>query len=348
MNSVERAAAAFSVRLDGAVTLKQGRGTVVRVRLSSGSSDTAILKQYKLEHRHHFQRERAGLGLLSSLAALEGFVPRVLAHDEPTLALLLEDITEIGSYQEQIFVQDPNAGGLLESTARRLGELHGHARELVPQFLQQVPDPIAPGALLNEGAAGTLAFIQRALAPAVSAELSLGSGLQTELLSVAERVDELGILTTLTLGDMAPSNVLLAPHGPVFIDLEYCAVRHACYDAMFWHCICPFSNQLTNRMDASYRAGLSSAGVKVDEAQFLGAMQLFMTHRLFWTLSWNMESLLDRDRELVPGVSTRATLIQYLREFVRITAQIPAPEHPLLLQVAKRLEARLSSLWDAR
>jgi hypothetical protein len=316
--------------------------------LSSAPSDTAILKQFQLEHRHHFLRERAGLGLLSSLAALEGFVPRVLAHDESTLALLLEDIVEIAPYQEQVFAHDPSPAALLESTARRLGELHGRARELVPQFLREVPDPIAPGALLNEGAAGTLAFIQRALSPAVCAELNLGSGLQAELLSVAERVDEPSALTTLTLGDMAPSNILLAPHGPVFIDLEYCAVRHACYDAMFWHCICPFSNQLTNRMDASYRAGLSSAGMHLKEAQFLRAMYLFMTHRLFWTLSWNMESLFDRDRDVIPGVSTRATLIQYLREFVRFAAQIPAPEHPLLLQAAKRLEARLSSLWDPR
>ncbi len=51
------------------------------------------------------------------------------------------------------------------------------------------------------------------------------SDLQSELMRVADEVDGPRILSTITVGDMAPSNVLLGLDGPVFLDFEYCGIR---------------------------------------------------------------------------------------------------------------------------
>jgi aminoglycoside/choline kinase family phosphotransferase len=336
-----------SLNLDDAMVLRKGRATVMRVRSGAGS---VIVKQFTPSQRPHFVRERSGLKLLGSVAAL-GFVPRVLAEDEPALALLLEDIGETAPFSARIQAQNEDSALLLANVARRLGELHGHARALAPRFRSEVPEPPSAGTLLKENASATLAFVQRALSPehspATSAEFGLDSALHAELLSVAEGVDEPSSLVTLSLGDLAPSNILLGARGPVFIDLEYCAARHAFYDAMFWHCIYPLPSDLPARMDASYRAGLHSVGVELEEEEFHRAMLRFMSQRLFWTLSWDMISLFERDRELVPGVSTRLTLCQYLDEYLRFAAQVPKLDHPNLLRVAQRLSAHLSTLWPS-
>jgi hypothetical protein len=169
--------------------------------------------------------------------------------------------------------------------------------------------------------------------------------LHAELLEVADLVDEVNDLSTITVGDMAPSNVLLGPRGAVFIDLEYCGVRNAFYDAMYWHCIYPLSPDTADQMDLAYRDGLCAGGIHLSRGQFLTAMQLFFSHRLFWTLSWDLEVLFKEDRHIVPGVSLRATICHYLREYIRFAATVPRVDHPHLLSVAKRLETRLSQLW---
>jgi len=70
-----------------------------------------------------------------------------------------------------------------------------------------------------------------------------------------------------------------------------------------------------------------------------------MSHRLFWTLSWNMEELLQRARDIIPGVSTRKVICAYLREYARYAETLPQVEHPALVAIAERLEERLSQLW---
>jgi hypothetical protein len=114
---------------------------------------------------------------------------------------------------------------------------------------------------------------------------------------------------------------------------------------MYWHCICTFSDDIADQMDLAYRDGLNAAGVRIAEDHFHLAMFLFTSHRLFWTLSWNMEALFDCDRDVVPGVSTRRTVCRYLREHARLAAALPRVEHVALASVTKRLETRLSELW---
>ena len=212
-----------------------------------------------------------------------------------------------------------------------------------------VPKWSTPGSHLRDSAGATLAFLRRALLPGVSDaaadEFAVGSEVHSQLIQVADHVDEPSALSTITVGDLAPSNVLLGAQGPVFIDLEYCGVRHAFYDAMFWHCIRPFSRDTTAEMDVSYREGLRSTGVRIDDERFLRTMLLFMSHRLFWTLSWHIEALFEQDRDVVPGVSGRRTVRAYLREYSRIAAELQGLEQSVLPGVVRRLEERLWQLW---
>ena len=245
------AAAAFSVDLEAPTVLRRARATVVRAHSVRGPVvGTVIIKQFRPIRRDHFLRERAGLGLLSGLPELEGFVPRLLADDEAVLVLLIADVAEHASYSDLISSGDPAAAlRTLNDTAWRLGVLHGCARSLIPEFSAMVPKWSTPGSHLRDSAGATLAFLRRALLPGVSDaaadEFAVGSEVHSQLIQVADHVDEPSALSTITVGDLAPSNVLLGAQGPVFIDLEYCGVRHAFYDAMFWHCIRPFSRDTT-------------------------------------------------------------------------------------------------------
>ena len=346
---VQRVKTAFALDLEAPVVLGEGRATVVRALSLNGAAKgrPVIVKRFGEAYREHFVRERAGLSLLSTIPGLEGFVPRLLADGEAELMLLIEGVVEQGSYSEVIVSGGEVASQILVETARRLGALHGHARSRVSDFLARVPEQPSAGSLLRKGAEATLAFIQRALScdgDAV-AEGVVSSEVHSQLIDVADRVDESGVFSTITVGDMAPGNLLLGPEGPVFIDLEYCGIRNAFYDAMYWHCIYPFSGEMADRMDVAYRDGLQAAGVPVAEDQFVATMLLFMSHRLFWTLSWNMDPLFQHDRDVVPGVGMRSTICRYLREYVRFASVARRFEHTGLISVATRLEAVLSQRW---
>ncbi|HKX31481.1 MAG TPA: hypothetical protein VJ302_27590 [Blastocatellia bacterium] len=347
---IRRAEKAFGVRLEAPQVLRRGRATVARALLATPSGRRlVIVKQFGAAHRDHFLRERAGLRVLSRTSGLQGLVPRLLADDAAGLVLLIDGIVERTPYSDVVFAGDLDlAASTLIETARRLGILHGSARFSVSEFRAEVQAPPSPGAVLRRGMEATLAFLRHALSEeaASASQLEPGAEAHSQLMDVANRVDESDDLFTITLGDLAPSNLVLGSEGPVFIDLEYCGGRHAFYDAMYWHCICPFPAEIVDRMDEAYRAGLGTAGVRISDEQYGAAMLLFMSHRLFWTLSWNMEPLFQQDRDVIPGVSTRGTICAYLREYLRFSSLLQELEHPSLVSVAHRLEQRLSRLWS--
>jgi phosphotransferase family enzyme len=347
---IRRAEEAFGLRLEAPHVLRRGRATVARAFLTTQSGRRlVIIKQFEEAHRDHFLRERAGLRVLYRTSVLQGLVPRLLADDAAGLVLLIDGVVERTPYADAVFAGDLDlATSTLTDTARRLGILHGHARFSVSEFRAEVQAPPSPGAILRSGMEATLAFLRHALSEEVASanQLEPGAEVHSQLMDVANRVDESDDLFTITLGDLAPSNLVLGSEGPVFIDFEYCGVRHAFYDAMYWHCICPFPAKIVDRMDEAYRAGLGTAGVRTSDEQYGATMLLFMSHRLFWTLSWGMESLFQQDRDVIPGVSTRRTICAYLREYLRFSSMLRRVEHTSLVSVAHRLEQRLSRLWS--
>jgi hypothetical protein len=183
-----------------------------------------------------------------------------------------------------------------------------------------------------------LRFVERVLGD--------NAGLAEELAGVAERVGNPASFATLSVGDMAPSNVILGGGTVTFVDLEYSGIRHAFYDAMFWHCIGTFPASIAGALDAEYRAGLSDGGLRVSDDVFRREMTRLMSHRLFWTLSWDSEGLLTEDREIVPGgPGMREVLLRYLADYVRGAAA--EPEARALRDVASSLLERLTEWWPA-
>lgn len=347
---VRRAEAALALRLEAPeIIRKGGRSTVLRaISLSGPTKGPVVLKRYDEAHREQYLRERAGLRALSTTEVARRFVPELLAEDDAELLLLTRRIAEQGSYSEQVFSNDANvAMRPLVDTARCLGLFHGHARSAVNEFRCNVPDQASPGSMLRQGVNATLAFMRHALAENTrdARKMTVGEEVHEQLLDVAESVDEPSSLCTLTVGDMAPSNILLGPHGPVFVDLEYCGVRNAFYDAMYWHCICPFPGAIADQMDLAYRDALQAARVQLTAEQFDSTMHLFMSHRLFWTLSWDTEALFEADRDIIDGVSTRKVICSYLQEYVRFAERLPRLRHAALLSAAMMLRSTLSQLW---
>jgi hypothetical protein len=313
------------------------RAVVTRV-IPAQAGQSRIEKRFTPAHRDHYESERAGLSVLSRIPELSGFVPQLLDEDDSSSMIAIEDIGQCPSLDSMLRASDALAAerALIE-TARRLGMLHGYARAHTLAFDDLAPPPVSAGCRLASGAVATIAFCERAVGRPCSE-------LVPALSALAEDVDSLGSLTTVTLGDLAPSNVLLGPRGPVFIDLEYAAVRHAFYDAMFWRCICPFPGAVADAMEAAYVSGLAAAGLELAAESVHAGMTLLAAHRLFWTLSWNMGELFESDREYVPGVSSRAILRRYLQEFATLATRSPLAQRELQ-DVARELVSRLALLW---
>jgi hypothetical protein len=128
------------------------------------------------------------------------------------------------------------------------------------------------------------------------------------------------------------------------LDLEYCGVRHAFYDAMFWRCICPLPAPVADRMERAYLDALRAAGWQLDDERAAGEMVAVATHRMLWMLSWNMTALFEADRDWArPGLSTRGALLRYLDDYLEFAT--PRPHDPALLTPLAKLRDGLAGRW---
>jgi hypothetical protein len=334
---------AFSIVLRDPTLVQRGRALVLRARVDGlGETGNVIVKVFALAHRGHFLREKTGLRVLSGVRAVREWVPRLLADHDGAMAILMDEVPERASLPLLLGSRDSSgAVRTLIEVAKRLGALHGHARDSVARFRVAVPESLLPGRQLCAAIPTILAFYTQAT-DGGSAQPDV---LTSALAELGRRVDKRGSLSTVTLGDMAPSNILLGPMGPVFVDLEYAEVRHAFYDAMFWRCICPFPTATADSMDVAYREGLREGGIDLDDEDFRRERFLLASHRIFWMLSWNGKRLLEGDREFVPGVGARSMLRRYLDDYVRLAAPDESTGAPVLIRSAQRLTDALARLW---
>ncbi len=341
------AESAAALRLKSPTVIQQGRATVVRASTRGSSTIAAvILKRFHPPYHDHFLRERQGLQLLASIPELKAFTPHLIVAHDTTLMLVTICLDERIPDRDLTGSHDsPTQDAMLMDTAHRLGLLHGHACSRTRDFQVGTAELPSPGSQLLSGIPATLSFLERAWFEEIQPRDFPLDAVGAELTRVAREVDAPSDLRTVTLGDMAPSNILAGPEGPVFIDLEYCGVRHAFYDAMYWHCICPFPSHTVDMMDTAYRDGLRSAGIDLDDESFHRDMVSHLSHRLFWTLSWNMNGLFDEDRDVVPGVSTRRVVREYLRGYSRLAARSDDTQQSPLSRVVTILERRLAELW---
>lgn len=346
LHLVERVASSarerFGLTLEAPRLLSAGHAEVVRARtVVEGRATEVIVKQFEPRARERFERERTTLKALGALRA-PTLVPRLLEADVPTRTLVTE-VADGMSLSQILETADLDAAVLaLEAVAASLGDLHGRARHLAPEAGLQLAPWDKPGKVLMGGAPRLLMFLTLALGSSVGpgGVVAVERGLE----ELARRVDASHPLLTVTLGDLAPTNVLHGPGGTVFLDLEYGAVRHAFYDAVFWRVICSFPEWVVARLDTAYVAALARTGVEIDAKQYVAQAALFALHRLFWTLNWDMAGLFTADREFVPGLSARAVLRRYLKDclpLARPENDLPEPLCRIVLELSKRL----AMLW---
>jgi len=316
-----------------------GSGRADVLRLQAGTR-TLIAKCFSSEYHDHFLRERAGLALLNELD-LEA-VPPLSWVDEPKRVLVMQAVSNDGDFEAVLSTpKAPNNLRTLLSMAERLGRLHASARPLAERFAEAPARPLRPGAQLSASLEETLAFIREAL-PTENGDRLLPV-LRRELQALCRQLAQHD-MATITLGDLAPSNVLQGSDGAVFIDLEYCAVRSPLYDAVFWHVIySDLPASVIEKLDLAYREGWAQAGLEVTDEQFARQLWLSASERLFWMFSWGLQSLLNADREIRPGHSLRRVLLGCLRNYARI--DVAANQQGALGQCARCLEEHLAQQW---
>ena len=281
----------------------------------------------------------------AGLQALEGLgVPRVLAR-LPGGGLLLEDLGQVPTLDQVLAgTSRTRAAELLEQSASGLGALHAASRARLATFERL--DRVRARSFLEQADefrslhGAVVEFIARAL-------IHPARGFDEAYQRIAERFGAPASLLAVTLGDLAPSNVMAAPQGPRFIDLEHCGARHAFYDAMFWRCICPLPGAIADAMDRAYFNALSASGITLSQERFDAEMVALASHRMLWMLSWNMLELFERDHPWAGELSsTRAALLRYLDEYVRFASA--RPHEPAIVSTLDDLRSALAERFHER
>jgi hypothetical protein len=253
--------------------------------------------------------------------------------------LVLEDVAD-GRALQAFLLDGERADAIaaLERMAHALGLLHASTAE-------------AGAALTSSGPSAAPAFRAqadsfRAGLPAVRAfveglGLTPAAPLGRALEGLADRIAGGGPDCTVTHGDLAPGNVLLEGDQVVFIDLEFCGVRHPFSDATIWRGVCAFPGEVSDLVERRYRRGLAQGGWQFSDERFDRDMVQAASHRLFWMLGWpTTAQLLDGDRPLAP---TRALVLHALAEYLRFARA--RPHEPVLTQTAQACLEALAKRW---
>jgi hypothetical protein len=330
---------------DGRV-LRRGRSATLRYRVVGGAADHeyVIVKRASDRGAATFRSEAAAMRVLPGCSTAAARVPRLLYDLSPRGLLVIED----ASPAESLHVLLERGGeaerhGALLRVGHALGQLHGAARSARASLDDRIDGATAlerQAASLRKAVPEVQAFLQAAR---VAAEPGLCDALERLAASIAAD----GPVATITVGDMAPTNVLLDAERVTFIDLEYSGVRHPFYDAAFWRCIYPLTPRTADAMEARYRVGLGELGLSLDEATFARDVTRLCSHRLFWMLSWNMRALFEQDRPIVPGgPGLRSVLLHHLAELLRLAHR--ASYDAVLERTLERCNDALLQRWDAR
>lgn len=287
---------------------------------------SVVVKRYADPSAPTAQRERAAYA-----AAIEADLPlpRCLAQLDD--ALILEDVPgePLDPLPERTDVDT------LRRVARALGRVHAQARAAGAR-LPTPPAYLEQAQVLRDAWPKIEAFFVAAGIPTAGVEPALA-----RLADALATPDPAAC--TLTLGDMAPSNVLVTPDRVGFVDLEYAGLREPFYDAMFWRVIVPFPPALAATLDVDYHAALRESGWAMSDPAFALGRARAATHRLFWTLSWGLWGLFKRDWPVVPdGPGMRSVLQGYLANLVSVIEPLG---EPVLTQAASHLREVLGERW---
>jgi len=302
------ASRASGLELADPTLIRRGpRNLVFQCRIAGSNPSREVIVKAAHGAQDLLATEASALRLLGKNARTSQWIPRLLRYDPAARLLVTESVGPARSLEELLHGTDRTAvQQALAATAHSLAELHALTSRLDERTASTLAADQA--AAFSKGLPAIADFFSRAgvvlTEPAVA-----------ELHSIAEGVAHPQEKLAFTVGDMAPSNVLITGSGPVFIDFEYAGFRHAFYDAVFWRCICPFPATIATSMDEAYQQGWSDAGSAMTHAVFTESMALMTAHRALWALTWGTHALWAADSEWAPRVGGRLLVRRWLRGF---------------------------------
>lgn len=187
---------------------------------------------------------RAALGYrreLVGLAHLPG-APALLAHDDASQSLVLEDLGTHPTLADVLLGTDPAAA---RRHSVRWAETLGRTVRTDPQLLADVRGQLGPA--LGEDQEARSEFPRRGLLRLEEVgAVRHGRAARAEIRDAVDWLERDRHHHVLGPGDACPDNAVLAPGGVRFLDLEGTGVRHAAYEAAyaaepFSTCWCVFS-----------------------------------------------------------------------------------------------------------
>lgn len=262
--------------------------------------------------------ERAALSLMSR-ARCEA-VPRVLAAGRTVW--VLEDLGDHSLVQLLVNGDPATARRQLVRSAGRLGEAHATSTRLVERYLRaEGPDRRTVEA---EQLESVLPRLVRLLTPL---RIKVPKEMAETMEEVATRLAMPGPWSTLTMGDPHPGNVVLAERGPVWVDWEKGAVRHAMYDAVGFRFGPTYPADVVDEMERAWRDAFATAcPVVADDAVFLRERRLLAAQRVWLTVAGMLPTALEQDVELMGGLTARQALLNTLEQAVALELGEPAPQ----------------------
>jgi hypothetical protein len=354
--AVLSARAGCAVRLESPALLKSwARNDVWRARVAGGADLPAsvIVKRFKAEPERGLD-EWAALALLTATGVAPAAAPGFLGGDAEARCFLVEDLGVAPTLEDVLHAEGADAreraGLALLEVARVTARLHVAMRPHAAEFDRR-RDALQRRALTT---AATAAMALRGRGSDLAAWLSALR--EPAAASPDEAIDELarfverpGEWTTLTHGDMAPSNTGRTVSGWRLLDFEYAGVRPALYDALLWTLFCPFPPDLIERADRAYRdtmaAGFPAAR---DDATYVSARARVAAWRMLDLFHWQTPALLEADRVWAPNVGARGAILWHLARFHALARA--ASSDPIVTAIATTtaaLERTLRARWGA-
>lgn len=213
--------------------------------------------------------ERVALEFLASIGSTVG--PRLLAADERTGMLLLEDLGSGPALDDLLVGKDTAAAQhALIAFATTLGRMHARTSGHAAAFYRLRGrygsiDPPRDRISILEGSAEHKWHELQAIVAGRS-YLPAAAGVDADIDELLGVLAEPGPYLAFSNGDTCPQNCKLTPYGPRLLDFEHAAFRHALLDAAalrFPFPACPCWSRLPaevgQRAEEAYRAALARA-----------------------------------------------------------------------------------------
>jgi hypothetical protein len=338
-----------TVHLELDEILKQwNRNYVLRCAVGSDNAalpDSVILKHIKQQSDCGYD-DWAGVEFLSRVEANPPFAPRFLGGDPSAGFFIMEDLGPGQTLEDLLLGTDRAAAEeALLGLAATVGRMHAATKGREDEYRQirASLDPVTASTRARNASnfREGLAVVRQAF-QALDAQPA--RGFEGECARVAGTLENPGAWLTYTHGDMAPSNNHYHTALPRLLDFEYGAFRHALYDAIFWHIICPFPAEVALRMDDVYRAEAAGAIPAVaGDGSFSSALAELCAYDLLINLKWHFRHAFAQDRSWAGDFTVRQALLYKLDVFFGITES--AGHLVALGESMRKLEERLAALW---